>query len=648
MKQGFRLSSLILACLLSACGGGGSGGGGTSSGGGGNSISLDRDALVFVQDVPTSSGVSPTATADVTVTFRGAGVVVGTLPGQSYPEWLTVTAPTTSASPLKLKFEGHSAFPGRYQTTMRILTGNTDQTGVVSKDLPVSLIVMPKLPSDIVLDSVAGGPTSKTAISMNAGSALLTLASSAAWLKLDAATVTGSGLVVATADPAGVPPGVHTAKITVEEGNSHTKKVINATLRVDTPRLVLRERAVAFSLVGSMSYLQRNIPIGDNGKAGVQWSAQADKSWLKLGQQTGVSGASLALSADAAGLADGMHYATVTLKQVNEPAADAATMRVGVYVNRATAYSPLASATADGMSFMSGVVSDPLRPYFYHLQTDGQLFIYNMYTGALEGKVLLPTARGAWMTASSDGSRMYVLDTWKASVYPVNLDTLAVEAPISLGSGSILPNDMQIVYAELSGLPVLVSNLAHVIDARTGLTLAKSAGEGVLFNAMVVQRDGMAMYGQTWSSSHSVYRYRLSNFLGNVYISEAFEQGEPGAGRGLALDFSDTYVYSAAGQSSVGSDTTDAYRYTTTLMPAGKLPAPKGDASGIAVSSSGSILVSKWGDGSLSVYGADLAPLPGTRHGEHADDLTISGDGRRVAMYVQEAGKRKMYFVEVP
>ena len=89
----FRAAVLLALACLAGCGGGGGGGGGASDGPQ-YSISVSPASVSL-------SGVveGPAQTQDVTVTFRGDGVVVGTLPGQTAPPWLTVNGQSQAASP---------------------------------------------------------------------------------------------------------------------------------------------------------------------------------------------------------------------------------------------------------------------------------------------------------------------------------------------------------------------------------------------------------------------------------------------------------------------------------------------------------------------------------------------------------------------
>jgi hypothetical protein len=645
MKIGFNIALLVLACLLAACGGGGSAGGSAQAG---NNIALDRESVILVQSSPQTTFGAPPGTGDVTATFRGAGVVVSTLPGEMLPQWLKISAPSTSSSPVKFALEGSAANAGKFQTTLRFFTGNADQTGIVSRDLPVTFLILPKVVSEVVVPGVAQGSTVRTSIAIDAGNASFALGSDVAWMKFDQTSVTGNTNISFTVDPAALAVGIHTAKMTLEETVTKTRKIVSVSFRVDSPQLLVRQRGVALSLVGNEARLQSTITIGDNGKAGLQWSAQADKPWLKLSQQSGTTHGSLTVTAEPAGLQDGMHYATVTLQQEGTLAAAPLSVRVGVYLDRTLPFSTVAKVTAS-TSRIFGVVADPIRPYFYHLELEGQLRIYNMYSGTLEGTIQFPSPIANAMTIAHDGSRLFVLDYATRSVYPVNLDTRVVEAPIVISSDS-LSSSMRIEYAELSRLPVLVTNLMSVIDLRTGTTLANQKLERSEFPSLVVQRDGRAVFAQTGTGgNHYLSRVALSNFQGSVSFGEPHEKLQrSSSGAGLALDPTDMYLYAAVSRSGVATDTGDAYRFSTSDMSlTGVFPNAKGDTTGVATTAGGIVLLSQW-SGSLNTFGADFSGLGSGKYGEHIDDVTISGDGRRAALYVQEAGMRVIYFVAVP
>src|SRR4051812_593339 len=78
--------AIFFSLILSACGGSGGGGGSSGDNSSKYSISLNAASLDFV----TSYG----ETADsqqVTATYKGDGVIVGTLPGTNMPGWLQIS-----------------------------------------------------------------------------------------------------------------------------------------------------------------------------------------------------------------------------------------------------------------------------------------------------------------------------------------------------------------------------------------------------------------------------------------------------------------------------------------------------------------------------------------------------------------------------
>ncbi len=124
-------SALVTVFLAAtACGGGGG-----SSNGPSYSITVSQSSVTF-------SGVSggDPLHQSIIVNFVGDGVVVGTLPGQTRPDWLTVSAPAQSASPVTVDISASTlVVPGSYSVTLRFATGKADGTNVVYKDVVVSL-----------------------------------------------------------------------------------------------------------------------------------------------------------------------------------------------------------------------------------------------------------------------------------------------------------------------------------------------------------------------------------------------------------------------------------------------------------------------------------------------------------------------------
>ena len=162
------IAPVLLSLLLVACGGGGdSGGGGGGGGGGGSNYSISvAPTSVSINGL---AGASPVSQA-VTVTFRGDGVVIGTLPGQTLPPWLSVSGPSASTSPASVDIIAQpNVAPGTYSATLRFVTGKADGSNVVYVDVPISYTVVQ---GQFVFGEPFGQANGSTvAVSLNGGPA---------------------------------------------------------------------------------------------------------------------------------------------------------------------------------------------------------------------------------------------------------------------------------------------------------------------------------------------------------------------------------------------------------------------------------------------------------------------------------------------
>lgn len=161
MSRLFRaaVAAVLALVCMSGCGGGGGGGGG---GGPQYSISVSPATVSF-------SGVTQgeVQTQNVTVTFRGDGVVVGTLPGQAQPPWLFVSGPTQGTSPITIAIQASPDSIGTFQTTLRFATGKADGSQVVTTDVPISFNVVQGARTTVWVKGLAR--TSSFALRQNTG-----------------------------------------------------------------------------------------------------------------------------------------------------------------------------------------------------------------------------------------------------------------------------------------------------------------------------------------------------------------------------------------------------------------------------------------------------------------------------------------------
>ncbi len=159
------LAPVLFAFVLAACGGGGGGGSSGGGGGGGTSYSISVSPTTVALNALTNG---PAVTQNVTVSFVGEGVIVGTLPGIAVPGWLSVgtVSQTTNSAVFSLNATT-SGIPGTYPITLRFVTGKADGSSTVYTDVPVTFVLQA---GQQVFTNVYGLATgSAVAVALNGG-----------------------------------------------------------------------------------------------------------------------------------------------------------------------------------------------------------------------------------------------------------------------------------------------------------------------------------------------------------------------------------------------------------------------------------------------------------------------------------------------
>src|SRR5690606_33304672 len=129
------------------CGGGG--GGGDNGGGqtGKYSISLSKSSV----ELSAAYEQWEYVTQDIDVTYKGDGVIVGTLPGAILPPWLSISDGVPAGSGkarFSLSANAYGLALGTHRTTLRFVTGSEDGENIVYKDLSVVLTVQDQISVD--------------------------------------------------------------------------------------------------------------------------------------------------------------------------------------------------------------------------------------------------------------------------------------------------------------------------------------------------------------------------------------------------------------------------------------------------------------------------------------------------------------------
>jgi hypothetical protein len=416
MTQRIRFA-ILLGCLwLTACGGGGGGDEGPPPP---NTISLN----VTRAELAVPGENSPAGTfQDVMVTFSGASVAVTGTTGATPPNWLVIDPVTLSPTTARVRIifvpaNVQPSTPQRVSTTLRFTTSNANGGNAATQDLEVTATIDHRLvvaPDHFM--STQGAASSSTTVELATLNASWAATSDAPWLTVAPASGTGHEFLTLTANPATLGEGDHQANLTIRDTLTNRATPYTVRITVDSRRLELGRQGVALSSTLGRSRPNAAIRVIDTAGLAGRWVLSDDAAWLTTSATSGAGTSEVTLNADAAGLADGMHYATVTVSPDNEPGfveSANVNMRVGFFVDHTTPITSPASFTGMAIpDFGSRNLVDPIRPYLYELDdaiVPVTLKAWNMHTGALEYSLPVPGApRAASLHVSPDGALLLV------------------------------------------------------------------------------------------------------------------------------------------------------------------------------------------------------------------------------------------------
>lgn len=643
MRHLVRLCCVVLVCLIAACGGGGgSDGGGNPSG---NSVTLDATSLSLNLDADQPGRFTAPA---LTATFRGAGLVIGTPPGAPMlPGWLQVSTEMLGSSSVRVTISHLSYIypnftPGRSVYTLRFATGNADGSSVAYRDVPLVVTMTPAIRPRVLAHSTAVGGSTSTHELQFLWDTPWTVRSNAPWVRVQAT----AGGVSATLDPAGMAEGEHSADITVEDTISHVTKVIPVRMAVEARRLLAKQRGVSLAALANVNRLQATVPVTDNtGSTSLPWRATSDQPWLQLGSATGLTGESLAISANPASLADGLHYAKVTIEAQDGSSAAATSVRVGLFVNRSLT-SPartqvlMRTGILTSGQYAPGFVADPIRPYVYATRGDGRIDLYNVHSAAIDDFITVPEGVAA-MGISFDGSRLFAQDVQTGALFVIDLDSRIVSGP---WAGPRVSRRM--AYTEVNGKAVLVSGELQVIDAQTGTVLADADSPGsTLDNGqhVAVRHDGRAAYFQApFNANHNISRYALSYHGGVLAFRQTHLRNEPGDASGIAIDWTDGRVLTGSNGATAGGFVYDP----TTFVQRDSL---SGCCSGAVLTSPDGHFygASAWNNVLRFNPGASSSSASYT-FGDSVSSIALTGNGSRLCVTGSVAAQAVLHFQDVP
>jgi hypothetical protein len=300
MKFARVLACALLLSAIGGCGGGGgddAGSGGPSTGAG--NISLSPGSLQFTMEGPTPPP------QPVTVTFTGAGVVAGFAPGVPQPQWLIVSAPPASNSPVTFNISvvAPASLPfGTHTTSLRFATGTSlsNPTGFV--DLPVTFNYREPFatssPFPLAFAELTGNPDMPTPaageIRIQGAGIPWRVSTNQPWISLHPASGTGAATVQINIARPTLAPGNYQGEIQViDDRNGHTLRHA-VTYTVTAAQLVLNRTSVDFDIgpqtteAGTMANLVLSDELQGRSTAGdLSWDVASSASWLQLSATSG-------------------------------------------------------------------------------------------------------------------------------------------------------------------------------------------------------------------------------------------------------------------------------------------------------------------------------------------------------------------------
>lgn len=375
---------LLPALLALGCGGGG------GSAQPAYSVDVSPSSLSFTA---TQGGTSPSPKT-LQVSYKGDGLVVGYPVGVPDPGWLSVEVASLTTSTATLTVHPLVTYlgPGTYTTTLRVVTGKSDGSQYVYKDIPVSCQVLEGLKSltaSLAFTTDEGAAPAPKTISLSSGQVPYSWTASVEafqggptdWLQLS--TTSGTSQTTATTLEVRAlarPQGSYSATVVIKDGSAYERARIPVTYQV----------AGVYSLTGTLfaqvlesaRLSDLDVPLNLQTRLDAQtgatrkWQISSNQPWLSFFPSSGDLSASTPIIArlDPAGLwalQNGTYAAQVSITFTGTTATSPTTttfnlslslfpaLQVGAY----SAFNVGAATTADQLT-KNLTVSSNLGPAF--------------------------------------------------------------------------------------------------------------------------------------------------------------------------------------------------------------------------------------------------------------------------------------------
>ncbi|MGB5080763.1 MAG: IPT/TIG domain-containing protein [Burkholderiales bacterium] len=313
------LAISAITALFACSGGGGEGGGsGTTA----TDLHLSSSSVSF----SAFAGEFASETKTIQISWsnpRVAGIAVATLPGQSLPAWLGVSAPSPSASPVNLHLTrtaiGNS--PGLSSTTLRIVSGDINLNIIETVDLTVSMDVAPMptvSPNSVNLSWVESEQPTSRQLTVTRDSRVQLVGSVADVSWLDVSSVADTLTLAGNAQSQAQAPGGLGGNVTATFSFNGRTRPVTVPVTATVTKALSGPGQVAPEVNASTLDTDLNLSttVAATTQAAVQFNASSNVPWLTVGNGTTGSPNNLALSLQSSQLsamANGTYTGTVTI-----------------------------------------------------------------------------------------------------------------------------------------------------------------------------------------------------------------------------------------------------------------------------------------------------------------------------------------------
>lgn len=272
--------------------------------------------------------------------------------------WLSVTPASSAPATLKVSINPGLLSPGNYFGAV-IVTGLGSPTA--SLEIPVTLVVntVPVLtvsPSALTFSYQAGGAVpAAQSFSVASGNVPVNFAvtSPGNWLTLSPATGTTPGSVLVTVNPTGLAAGTYGGTITVSGFGTNSATVAVTLSVTGAPQLTVAPSQLSFaSPVNGPAPAPQTLTV-TSGSGALSFTAAAGSTWLSVTPTSGTTPATLAVSVNPAGLAQGTYNGSIDITQSGSanPIIVIVTLQVGAVTT------PTISGVINAASGVAGTVA---------------------------------------------------------------------------------------------------------------------------------------------------------------------------------------------------------------------------------------------------------------------------------------------------